>query len=321
MDIQYNSYDFPRDISNQANQTNWEFCFLPSPLLEFPARTKGCPTSFSSLISLFLYNAFSAAFNLVLGHDTTRYMIQQITPAFLTRFFPHSTHWQPYAAIFTTVLQIIGMVVATAIARSNGFKASFGALLGLWSLRPRMALLTFIYDAWNRCGSLAHWLKDFLHCMGGFPREHRHERLSQAFSKSGPFRYTLRDTILSECLLNIFSVYFALNFFQELGQDGFDCKSRYTGKKLDWVGNMKSALVWKVIGGIASAFVLAGQFLECIKTRYRRTQREAGGWHSNVNDDEGLGIVVLFTALFITFVNFITSWEIWGSELIPTFIF
>jgi hypothetical protein len=153
-----------------------------------------------------------------------------------------------------TLLQIIGMVVATAIARSNGFTASFGALLGLWSMRPRMALLTFLYDAWGRCGPLWRHIS----C---FDIDDTGEDIDQALSKPGPFRYTLRDTILSECLLNIFSIYFALNLLQQVGQDGFGCQGNYTaqnGGGPQWVGPLKSALGWKIMGGVFSAFVLAG---------------------------------------------------------------
>jgi hypothetical protein len=43
--------------------------------------------------------------------------------------------------------------------------------------------------------------------------------------------------------------------------------------------------------------------------RYRRQRREDG------HDQDRLGKMVFFTSLVITFANFITSWEIWGSEL------
>jgi hypothetical protein len=108
-------------MTNTSNPINgWEFCFLPSSLLEYPPKSTGCPSAYSLLISLLLYNAFSAAFNLCLGHDWTRHAIQDIIPSGLTWLKSSSHHWQPYAAIFMTLLQIIGMIVATAIARSNG---------------------------------------------------------------------------------------------------------------------------------------------------------------------------------------------------------
>jgi hypothetical protein len=238
------------DTSTAVN--GWEFCFLPSSLLEYPPKAESCPSSSSLLISLFLYNAFSAAFNLCLGHDWTRHAIQDIIPNWLSWLKSSSPHWQPYAAMFMTLLQIIGMVVATAIARSNGFSASFGTLLGLWSMRPRMALLTFIYDAWGRWGC--------------DPRN----RGEDALSKPGPFRYTLRDTILSENLLNIFSIFFALNLLQQVGQDGMGCQGSYESGRPEWIGALKSALGWKIIGGCLSAFVLAGQLVECLGTRNRR---------------------------------------------------
>jgi hypothetical protein len=66
-----------------------------------------------------------------------------------------------------------------------------------------MALLTFIYDAWGHCDPLWRYTC-WCEVYGG-------EDFDHALSKPGPFRYTLRDTILSECLLNIFSIYFALS--------------------------------------------------------------------------------------------------------------
>lgn len=86
-----------------------------------------------------------------------------------------------------------------------------------------------------------------------------------------------------------------------------------------WVGALQSALGWKIIGGCLSAFVLAGQFIECLGTRYRKRQREENGERRNRrryddrDDEERLGKLVFFTSLIITFVNFITSWGIWGG--------
>jgi hypothetical protein len=144
-------------------------------------------------------------------------------------------------------------------------------------------------------------------------------RGEDALSKPGPFRYTLRDTILSENLLNIFSIFFALNLLQQVGQDGMGCQGSYESGRPEWIGALKSALGWKIIGGCLSAFVLAGQLVECLGTRNRRRQRQGNGGtrrdRSN-NVDDRLGKLVFFTSLVITFVNFITSWEIWGSESI-----
>jgi hypothetical protein len=173
-----------------------------------------------------------------------------------------------------------------------------------------MALLTFIYDAWGRCDPL--WR--YSCCCEAYDRG---EDIDFALSKPGPFRYTLRDTILSENLLNIFSIYFALSLLRQVGQDGLGCQGNYEGGKPQWVGALQSALGWKIIGGCLSAFVLAGQVIECLGTRHRKRQRAANGGtrRSRPGDvDDGLGKLVFFTSLVITFVNFITSWEIWGSE-------
>jgi hypothetical protein len=154
-----------------------------------------------------------------------------------------------------------------------------------------MALLTFLYDAWGRWG--------YDTCTGE----------EDALSKPGPFTYTLRDTILSENLLNIFSIYFAVNLLQQVGQDGMGCQDNYLSGSPEWIGALKSALGWKIIGGCLSGFVLAGQLIECLGTRRQRQE-------DDFDVDDKLGKLVYFSSLFTTFVNFITSWEIWGSESI-----
>jgi len=288
--------------TSNVTQTDFEFCFLPSNLLEYPETLTDCPPQSSQLVSLLLFNAFSAAFNLFLGHDYTRRAIRDNMPSFLSFLKSKSEDWQPWAAVCMTILQILGMIISTGIARSNGFTASFGALLGLWSLRPRMALLTFIYDSW-----------DYISCFR-----------SKQWSK--PFRYTLRDTILSECLLNI---------LQRTGQDNFDCQSKYTeqdGQQPSWFVPMKIALGWKICAGVVSLFVLAGQFLNHLghayrrkelqhdtshhqrhKKRHRKRDHEASYETERIERDLE-GSLVFWVSLFVTFVNFITSWEIWGGE-------
>lgn len=97
------------------------------------------------------------------------------------------------------------------------------------------------------------------------------------------------------------------------------CQGNYESGKPEWIGALQSVLGWKIIGGCLSAFVLAGQFIECLGTRHRRRQRQENGGtrRSRPNDvDDRLGKLVFFASLVITFVNFITSWEIWGSESI-----
>jgi hypothetical protein len=267
----------PNTTTNATSVTDWDFCYLPSGILEYPQKEDGCPSQSSLLISLLVYNIFSAALNLFLGHDATRNVIgkamEKIIPAYCC-CFSLSGNWKPYAAIFMTALQIVGMLISTAIAVSNGFTASFSALLGLWSLRPRVALLTWLYDSW-----------------------HRYITKYQPF----PFEYTLRDTILSECLLNLFSTYFALKLLQSAGSNAYGCQIE--SPTPGWLIPIQMALGWKICAGVASLFILAGQFIHFIKNRTGEQM-----------EDNISGSIFFWASLLIASVNFVTSWEIWGGK-------
>jgi hypothetical protein len=267
------------------NSTDYEFCFLPPGLVEYPNSPGSCPTQASILVSLLLFNCCSAALNLFLGHDLTRRAIREHTPSWLEWLRNDSPEWQPGAALCMTILQVVGMAASTGIARSNGFDASFSSLFGIWSLRPRMALMTFAYDSWDLWGSA---------------------------DKQKPFRWTLKDTLLSECLLNILSIPFASSLLSTIGQDQYGCQKLHESGAPNWYNAFKMALGWKIVGGVTSAFALAIQFIGYLNHSYAHSEPEITA--GRARSKHLRHTAVFWSILMVTFINFITSWEIWGSE-------
>ena len=94
-----------------------------------------------------------------------------------------SEHWSPWAGILNAVLQIIGMLVAAELSINKArYAADFVTLLGLWTMRPRVALGVMILPS---------------------------------LKQSRSYLYTRADLLVSEGILCILSAVFAVHFINE----------------------------------------------------------------------------------------------------------
>ena len=125
------------------------------------------------------------------GHDVVR---RKLPSCF------SSGTWKPWAGILTAMIQAAAMVVSTVVARSNGFDANFAQLFGLWTLRPRVAVATSLW------------------CLLS-PRS----RSYRDREGHNPYKWTFKDMLLAECLLNLVSIPFAVHFFGQRGGQSKQC--------------------------------------------------------------------------------------------------
>ena len=172
------------------------------------------------------------------------------------------------------------MVISTGAAKSNGFKASFSQLFGLWTMRPRISFVSFIWKALN-------------HIIGEGDSE-----LSQAYDR------TVGDTIISECLLNIISLPFALHF---LGSRNSDAAGRAPPYYDYDSSSVYHSYGFTTFCGIVTAFVLVWQLLR------HYVQRDATHTHEVHNK---LNWAFHIALAIVIFGAFLSNWLMWTGRLL-----
>jgi hypothetical protein len=212
----FDSAGFPKvNRSIDCNVAN--FCYLPSSLVEPPSPNQKCASANAHINSLIVFNVVSAVFCLLLGHQAVRDQMPQLF---------RSHHWRPASGLSSVLLQMFAMLISTAVARRGPYKPSFGALFGLWIMRPRMAWISWV-GVW------------FGHA---------------------PYFWTCLDFIFAECVLNMISLPVALSLRPHIGKDDFGCQIAgwSPGSSLS---SIRSTLALVASIGVLSILLLAGLLL------------------------------------------------------------
>ncbi|OAP63608.1 hypothetical protein AYL99_02835 [Fonsecaea erecta] len=150
---------------------------MPRGLID-EAGLANCPTTYSLLASIGIFNAEVALLSLITGHERVRRVIARFNCF-------SSTRWTPFAGIVTSLISIAAMFAATYLLRNNGFRPNAFMLFGFWTMRPRASVFTLLFFIIARV------------CFGQKGDENT-------------YLWSLKDHTVEDTLLNIFSLPFAL---------------------------------------------------------------------------------------------------------------
>ena len=167
------------------------------------------------------------------------------------------------------------MLISVAIARSNNFHASFGALFGLWTMSLRMSIASLIWAALT-----SHW-----------------NGLESV--KESPYYRTAKDAILADCILNIFSMPFAIHFLNGRGAVAEQCAVQFLDNT--GVGTFYRPLGLIVFLGSLSLLLLSWQIVRHVAAS-RSEDESPTGFHP-------FALLCILNVL----LNFIGNWALWGG--------
>ena len=156
--------------------------------------------------------------------------------------------WKPWSGILTSAIQAGAMVVSTVAARSNGFDANFAQLVGLWTLRPRVAVATPLWSLLAPCVY--------------------HDK-----HNSNPYKWTFKDMLIAECLLNMVSLPFAVHFLGQREDQSDVCGCSGSGCPILGTDIFYDCMIAVILIGGASFFLLICWLLLHFVTQSRKGDR------------------------------------------------
>ena len=196
------------------------------------------------------------------------------------------------------------MVVSAKISMGNGFNANFADLLGLWSMRPRASIATA-----------------FLALTFDLSRRIYRRREMEDHENAISYSYTFRDVVLSESILNIFSLAFAVRFINQKVVDTAEC----TVSEDFSLGY--DAIKYVVFSGVISAVLLASQLVISLVQRskdhphcigcnemMRKGNRECYSCDAKhpMSSMKIWGFLICATCVMLG--SFISNWLLWISK-------
>ncbi|KAH6617402.1 hypothetical protein F5144DRAFT_586354 [Chaetomium tenue] len=274
-------------------------CFLPAglnkapPPLRNPTDTTKCSSSVSILTILAVVTIIEAASTLMQGHDRVRRQLFRLRGTLFRLPDKQSAYWTPASGTISALTTFLFQVLLPAIISwsENKDQLSFGALLGMWTMRPRG---TFVMFALMR---LIGW---------------------------GGFKFTAFDAIVTESVLDVIALPFALTaVLTDHGPEGEGAKGcgiqGYEGVEDDVrVGMAYASFGWATAAGVISSLVLA-QFV-IMSFNKRLTQEEMAekdeeeawqgkwSWWGRVLLREKRQLVPIIVAMG----TMISNWVLWG---------
>lgn len=145
------------------------------------------------------------------------------------------------------MLQIVAMVVSAKLSMGNGFKTNFVDLLGLWSMRPRASIATAFLalgvDLSRRIARKSSWSKS---------------------KNAVSYFWTLGDVVLSESILDIFSLAFAVRFIDSKVVDTAECAAS------EDFSTGYGAIKYAIFSGVISAVLLAWQLVNFVVRKSKK---------------------------------------------------
>ena len=193
------------------------------------------------------------------------------------------------------------MLISAGIAKTKGFNASFTALFGLWTTRPRIAFATLIWHF-----GIFAWPRPSKRRSSSGPDEERtvRQRVKKLWRKLSRrktlyYKRTYRDVLLAENLLNILSFPFALHFLQDERPGGPICTNPNVVNPS--VPVFFDSMRWCLIAGGVSVLLLCAQIIHYVQ--YGGEIRRDGGRFVFI-----VGPIIMFGTL-------ISNWVLWACEL------
>lgn len=276
-------------------------CFLPAGLNKAPpppdnsSDSSQCSSSVSILTVLAVVNIVEAASNLIQGHDNVRNKL------FSFRKYLHlkdqSEFWGPRAGLMAALWTFIPNVLISGIQSwaENKKQFSFGSILGMYALRPRGTFLVFTMIR------LTGW---------------------------GGFKFTAFDSIVTESILDVVALPWALTFvLTNHGKDSDGAKGcgieGYEPSDDGRVGLAYSSFGWSSFAGVVSSLVLA-QFVVMSFNKKLSKEDMSDKDEFEVDGHSWLRRVLWrekrqWVPLVVAMGTFISNWVLWGRKFISFF--
>ena len=275
-------------------------CFLPAglnkgpPPPNTPTDPSKCSASVNILTVIAVLTIVEAASNLMQGHDRVRRQLFRLRSGFFRLPEKYSPYWGPLSGTLSALTTFLVHVLLPAILSwvDNKEQFSFGSLLGMWTMRPRG---TFVMFALMR---LIGW---------------------------GGFKFTAFDAIVTESILDVIALPFALTaVLTNHGPDSDGAKGcgiqGYKEAEDDIRLSMSyTSFGWATAAGVISSLVLA-QFV-IMSFNKNLTQEEMaekdeeeaweGSWWRRVLMREKRQLVPIIVAMG----TFISNWVVWGRKI------
>ncbi|CAG8971960.1 hypothetical protein HYALB_00003296 [Hymenoscyphus albidus] len=204
--------------------------------------------------------------------------------------------WTPWPGAIVAVLHTLPALVSAAIAQKNNSGMSFGTIFGLWTMRPRATFIIFI--------------------------------IIKSFGWLG-FSATFYDLVITECIQDIISLHFALEFISKENTDGHTCDIQGCKPGREWNPLMwvHKSFQYMIFAGVASSLLLAWFTVLVINKRLHvKTVEEERAWETKMfgEDREESGCwykflerfssdMKLIPSIIILMGSFIASWALWGK--------
>lgn len=248
-------------------------CYAPAGTTVNPYRFQTCASTKSQLVSLGVFNGVVAAMTVFAGHDDARKWLRKLSRR------PPAERWTPWAGIFAAFTQFMAMIFSSVMAYRKASGTNFAALLGLWTLRPRIGFLTYVWNA-------------LMACLKG----------EQAYE------WTIKDIVVSESVLNIVALGFAWRFYTRDDVDPYNCRPPgYTVPKAKWI---RSSVIFAVVAGIASILTLAAVMLQRL-SRFDYSGRGSPRWQRW----REMAFAAFEQVPAILMIScFASNWILWGGK-------
>ncbi|OAG40951.1 hypothetical protein AYO21_04793 [Fonsecaea monophora] len=263
---------------------------MPQGLVD-RADLTNCPTTYSLLASIAIFNAEVALLSLIfanisllVGHERVRRAVARYS------CFP-SARWTPFAGVVTAIISIAAMFAATYLLRNNGFRPNAFMLFGFWTMRPRATVFTLLYFIIARV------------CFG-------------QKGNQNTYLWSLKDHTVEDTLLNMFSLPFALWYILHRPDN------LSAGVCSDNTSYLRFWNSFYAIAGAGAISVLLGVVMlghACSRSRKERANDIMYNMVGYIDADSPLSTFwrFVFTVAGITMVGvFATDWVIWSTFVI-----
>lgn len=281
----------------------FHYCFLPdgstgTNITLTIASTNGttsktttkCSTPISILTTLAVLNVLDAAFSLLMGHT---YIRERIPKPSCLRSDPDSDRWTPAWGLINATLHIIPMMISAGISRSHNPGMTFASILGMWTMRPRGTFIVFL--------------------------------IVRSFAWHG-FCNTIYDTVMTESLLDLFSLPFALHFLT-----GTHAETQSSCNLSGWFPNddpvklLHSSFGYATFAGVMSAIFIVYFLVLSLNGKIWKKELEEEeelDWDKVDHSHNYISRIVirlcmekkLIFPMIVTMGSFISNWVLWGSK-------
>jgi len=305
-----------------------EHCYLPAGTVPGADNAPTCSSSPAQLGTLVVYNAVVAGILAFTGHKAIRDRVRPLL---------RSSRWRPWGAIAAFFVEMVVMLVVTAIARSNGYPSDFWAIFSLWALRPRIGLVLWFCMAvslWTANGGggqkgpqagpsghqFSHEPAEALHDRSGDLRELSPEPQHRGEPRyRSPYGWSFRDNMFFDGLMNLVAVLCAMSLKGGMADDTYGCRVRNEYPDSPSYRIIFVSLNFTIFAAVTSIAAVVLLLFEVFlgDDEDRLSFPSLGFGDSLFCFAGGKTSLYMFLFLVTSLGVFISNWVFWASELSP----